>query len=413
MAKRPPMGGTSRKHRARAERERIQRRWILTGTLVTIVVVVGLLAYGWYDSRFIQPRIMIAEVNDAAITRAEFQGRVRLMQRQLLAQLNSYVQMESLFASDPNTLAQIRTLQSQIQGQLTNTELLGQQMIDQMIVDELVKQAAQERGIEVTRIEIDERIEQDFGYYADGTPTPLPTFTPFPTLTPDVTATTIAALTATPGSTPTTAPTSTPRPTATAYTFDAFEQDYDDFLGSLADFRILEADYIAFVEATLYREKLREAFEPDIPTEEEQVLISHILVQDKETGDEVLQRLEEGDEWADLVAEYSGDFATAEGEGLLGWRTLDELLNTYGQAGVAAYGIPTGEVGGPFQSDFGWHIFKVDDREERPLSEEALALAEQDAYNSFLNELRAEAEITINEDWVDHLPQSVAPAPTS
>jgi peptidyl-prolyl cis-trans isomerase D len=413
MAKRTPMGGTTRKHRARAERERIQRRWILTSTIVTIVVVVGLLAYGWYDSRYIQPKIVMAEVNDSTITRAEFQGRIRLMQRQLLAQLNSYVQMESLFASDPNTLAQIRTLQTQIQQQLTNTELLGQQVINQMIMDKLVKQAAQERGLEVTQIEIDKRIEQDFGYYADGTPTPLPTFTPFPTLTPDITATTVAALTATPGPTATTAPTSTPRPTATAYTVDAFEQDYETFLGSLADFRIREVDYRAFVEATLYREKLREAFTPDISTEEEQVLVSQILVEDKDTGEEVLQRLEEGDDWADLVAEYSADFATPEGEGLLGWRTLDELLSTFGQAGVAAYGIPAGEVAGPFQSDFGWHIFKVDDREVRPLSEEALALAEQDAYDSYLNDLRAEADITINEEWVDHLPQPIAPAPTS
>ncbi|MGD8864603.1 MAG: SurA N-terminal domain-containing protein, partial [Anaerolineales bacterium] len=154
MAKRPPMGGTTRKHRARAERERIQRRWILTGTIITFVLVLGVLVYGWYDSRFVQPKIVIAEVNDTTITNAEFQGRVRLMQRQLLAQLNSYVQMESFFAADPNTLTQIRSLQSQIQAQLSNVELLGQQVIDQLIVDELIKQAAQERGIEVTQVEI-------------------------------------------------------------------------------------------------------------------------------------------------------------------------------------------------------------------------------------------------------------------
>jgi hypothetical protein len=407
------MGGTTRKHRARAERERIQRRWILTGTIITIVLVLGLLAYGWYDSRFIQPNIVIAEVNGATITKAEFQGRIRLMQRQLLAQLNSYAQMESLFASDPNTLAQIRSLQSQIQAQLSNVELLGQQVIQQLIGDELIKQAALERGIEVTQADIEKRIQQDFGYFADGTPTPLPTFTPFPTVTPDVTATAIAALTATPGSSPTIAPTRTPGPTPTAYTFDAYEVDYDEFLDSLSDFRIRESDYLAFIEATLYREKFREAYEPDLPSEQEQVLVSQIIVPDRETGEEVLGKLEEGEQWGDLVAEYSQDFATVEDEGLIGWRTLGELLTTYGQAGVSAYSTIAGEVGGPFQSEFGWHLFRVEAREERPLSDEARALEEQEAYNNFLNQLQADAETTIIDEWVEHLPQSIAPVPTS
>jgi parvulin-like peptidyl-prolyl isomerase len=407
------MGGTTRKHRARAERERIQRRWILAGTIVTIVLVVGLLAYGWYDSRYVQPNIVIAEVDDATITTAEFQGRVRLLQRQLLAQLNSYVQMESFFGSDPATLAQIRELQNQVQSQLVNVELLGQQVIDQLVVDELVIQAAQERGIEVTQLEVNRRIEEDFGFYVEGTPTPPPTFTPFPTFTPDVTATTAAALTATPGPSPTTAPTSTPRPTPTAYTLDAFETDYDEFLNSLSDFRIKETDYLAFVEATLYREKLQEAFRSDVPEEEEQVLIKHILVEDQETGDEVLERLEQGEEWADLVAEYSRDVATVEDEGLIGWRTLSELLRTYGQAGVVAFGTAEGQVAGPFQSEFGWHLFRVEERAERPLSDEARALAEEQAYTNFLNELRAQAEIDINDEWVEYLPQSIAPAPTS
>jgi parvulin-like peptidyl-prolyl isomerase len=319
--------------------------------------------------------------------------------------------MESFFASDPNTLAQIRALQQQIQAQLSDTEILGQQVIDQLIVDELVKQAARERGIEVTQVEVDKRIEEDFGFYVAGTPTPLPTFTPFPTITPDVTATAEAALTATPGPSPTVAPTRTPRPTATAYTFDSFEQDYDEFLSSLADFRIRETDYLAFVEATLFREKLQAAYEPDIPAEQEQVLVSHILVPDLETGEEVLEKYNEGEEWAQLVADYSEDFATAGADGLIGWRTLGELLTTYGQAGVAAFSTLEGEISGPFQSEFGWHLFKIDEREQRPLSDEGLALARQEAYSNFLSDLRAEADITINQEWVDHLPQSVAPAP--
>ncbi|MDF1499810.1 MAG: peptidylprolyl isomerase [Anaerolineales bacterium] len=408
MAKRPPMGGVTRKHLARAERERIQRRWILAGTILTISLVVGLLAYGWYDSRFVQPKIVIAEVNGETITKAEFQGRVRLMQRQLLTQLNSYAQMESFFASDPNTLSQIRSLQSQIQAQLSDVEFLGRDVIDQVILDKLIIQEAMNRGIEVSQAEVQRRIEEDFGLYVDGTPTPLPTFTPFPTFTPDVTATAAAALTATPGASPTAAPTRTPRPSPTAYTVDAFEREYKEFMDSLSDFRIREEDYLAFVEAQLYREKLQEAYEPELPSEQEQVLIKQIIVPDLETGEEVLERLEAGEDWADLVIEFSQDPSAGSEEGSLGWRTLGELLTAYGQAGVAAFGTAEGEVSGPFQTEFGWHLFQVEERAERPLSDEARSLVEEQAYSNFLNTLRQEAEITINEEWVDHLPQPVA-----
>lgn len=407
MTKRRPMGGMSRKHRARAEREQIQRRWILIGTILTISLVVGLLAYGWYDSRFVQPKIVIADVNGAAITNAEFQGRVRLIQRQLLAQLSSYIQMESLFAADPNTLNQVRTLQSQIQAQLSDVEFIGQQVLDDLIEDELIVQAARAQGIEVTREEIDRRIEREFGYFSEGTPTPFPTFTPVPTITPDATATAVALLTATPGASATPAPSSTPRPTPTEYTQEAFEQDYQTFLESLSDFQIREADYLAFVETQLFREKLEQSFEPELPEDQEQILVRHILLPDLETGEEALDKLEQGEPWDEIVLEYSQDINTNALEGLIGWRTLEELLTTYGQAGVAAFGTETGEISGPFQSDFGWHIFQVEDRESRPLSAEAQALAVDAAYSSYLGDLRENAEISIDDSWVNHLPQPI------
>lgn len=407
MTKRRPMGGMSRKHRARAEREQIQRRWILIGTILTISLVVGLLAYGWYDSRFVQPKIVIADVNGAAITNAEFQGRVRLIQRQLLAQLSSYIQMESLFAADPNTLNQVRTLQSQIQAQLSDVEFIGQQVLDDLIEDELIVQAARAQGIEVTREEIDRRIEREFGYFSEGTPTPFPTFTPVPTITPDATATAVALLTATPGASATPAPSSTPRPTPTEYTQEAFEQDYQTFLESLSDFQIREADYLAFVETQLFREKLEQSFEPELPEDQEQILVRHILLPDLETGEEALDKLEQGEPWDEIVLEYSQDINTNALEGLIGWRTLEELLTTYGQAGVAAFGTETGEISAPFQSDFGWHIFQVEDRESRPLSAEAQALAVDAAYSSYLGDLRENAEISIDDSWVNHLPQPI------
>jgi hypothetical protein len=43
MAKQRPVPRTTKKHRARAERERIQRNWILGGTIITALVVIAVI----------------------------------------------------------------------------------------------------------------------------------------------------------------------------------------------------------------------------------------------------------------------------------------------------------------------------------------------------------------------------------
>ena len=130
--------GETKKHLARAERERIQRRWILTGTIAVAAVLVIVLGYGLYDTIFVQPYRAVAEVNEVTITAGEFTGRTRLLQRELLSQLTTYVQMESFFGSDPQILQQLRAQQLQIQTQLANPQVLGQDVLDTMILQTLL-----------------------------------------------------------------------------------------------------------------------------------------------------------------------------------------------------------------------------------------------------------------------------------
>ena len=114
--------GESKKHLARAERERRQRRWILGATITIAVILVLILAYGIYDTTFIQPFKTVAVVNGETITSGEFEGRVRLLQRELLSQLTSYLQMESFFGADPNILQEIRALQLQYRRKRTGCD---------------------------------------------------------------------------------------------------------------------------------------------------------------------------------------------------------------------------------------------------------------------------------------------------
>jgi parvulin-like peptidyl-prolyl isomerase len=392
----------SKKHLARAERERIQVRWLLGVIIAIAVVAIGILGYGWIDSVYIQPKKTVVTVNEDTITQGEFQGRIRIHQRELLGQLNSYMQMEQLFASDPQTLASIQELQNQIRTQLAYPELIGQEVIYSMIRETLIRQEAEKMGIRVLPEEIERRIQHSFGFYPEGTPTP------FPTPTPD--ATRVAAIAAASESTPEPSPTSTlpqtPFPTATPYVLEAYEVDYEQFLDSLSDFGISESDFFVYIEAQLLEEKVREQFDPEIDRMAEHVLLQHILIFDEEIAQEALEQLESGDAWADIVLEYSEDQNSRESSGDLGWKTLDDMVRFLGQMGLAAFSAQVDEIVGPIESQYGWHLLRIVDRQDREILETAYQEAVDNAFETWIDDLTTEAEITVVDDWQDHLPLS-------
>jgi hypothetical protein len=392
----------TKKHLARSERERIQSRWLLGVIIAIAVIAIGILGYGWIDSAYIQPKKTVVTVNEDTITQGEFQGRIRIHQRELLGQLNSYMQMEQLFASDPQTLASIQELQNQIRTQLAYPELVGQEVIYAMTRETLIRQEAEKMGIHVLPEEIERQIQQSFGFYPEGTPTPFPTPTPDATRVAAIAAASEA--TAEPSPTPTLP--QTPIPTATPYVLEAYEVDYEQFLDSLSDFGISEADFYVYIEAQLLEEKVREQFDPEIDRMAEHVLLQHILIFDEEIAQEALEQLESGDAWDDIVLEYSEDQSSRESSGDLGWNTLDDLVRILGQMGLAAFSAQVDEVVGPIESQYGWHLLRIVDRQDREILEAAYQEAVDNAFEAWIDDLTTEAEIIVVDDWQDHLPPS-------
>ncbi len=393
---------TTKKHLARAERERIQSRWLLGVIIAIAVVAIGILGYGLIDSAYIQPKKTVVTVNEDTITQGEFQGRVRILQRELLGQLNSYTQMEQLFASDPQTLATIQELQNQIRTQLAYPELVGQEVIYAMTRETLIRQEAEKMGIHVLPEEIERQLQHSFGFYPEGTPTPFPTPTPDATRVAEI----AAASESTAEPTPTSTLPQTPIPTATPYVLEAYEVDYAQFLDSLSDYGISEADFYTYIEAQLLEEKVREQFEPEIERAAEHVLIQHILVFDEEIAQEALEQLESGDAWDDIALEYSEDQSSRESSGDLGWKTQEDLVRILGQMGLVAFSTPVNEVIGPIESQYGWHLLRVVDRQDREISDAAYQEAVDNAFEGWIDDLTTEAEIIVVDDWQDHLPPS-------
>jgi foldase protein PrsA len=89
---------------------------------------------------------------------------------------------------------------------------------------------------------------------------------------------------------------------------------------------------------------------------------SHILVADEETANEVKEKLDNGDDFADLAKEYSTDEASAQEGGDLGYFSAGDMVAEFEDA---AYSLEKGEISDPVASQHGFHIIRVNDKREK------------------------------------------------
>ena len=129
----------------------------------------------------------------------------------------------------------------------------------------------------------------------------------------------------------------------------------------------------------------------------EEIHARHILVDSEEAAAALVGRLEVGEDFATLAQEASIGPSGPEG-GDLGWFGHDDMVPEFADA---AFALQAGEVSGPVQSPFGWHVIKVEERRAAPVPgyEEMVPtlrgqLAEQAIYER-IDALRADAEIEI------------------
>ena len=95
-------------------------------------------------------------------------------------------------------------------------------------------------------------------------------------------------------------------------------------------------------------------------TKAEQVDASHILVATEEIANEVIAKLGAGEKFEDLALEYSSDGSAANG-GKLGLFGRGDMVEPFEKA---AFSLPIGEISKPVQSNFGYHIIKVNSKIE-------------------------------------------------
>ena len=408
MSRRVSAPQVTRKHLARAERERIQRNWIVFGTILTAVLLIGILAYGWVDLNYLQALKPVAVVGGEEISIGQFQGRVKLVQADLLGQYQQYQQFAQLLGGNADTQSSIQQQLNQIEQQLANPSLLGQGILDSMVGDILIRNEANARGITVGLADVDKALQQGLGYFPEGTPTLVPTRTAdptelaAPTATPTAGSSPTSTASPTPGGSPTPTLSPTPRPTPTVFTEQAYETAVKDYLVSLeSSMGANEADVRARIEASLYSQKLQQAIGDEIPAEQDEVWARHILVADEETAKQLLAKLRAGEDWDGLAMEFSTDTSNKDRGGDLGWFPRGQMVSEFE---MAAFDGAVGEIVGPVQTSFGWHLIQVEGHEVRPVDAGVLSAQRQRAFSDWLAAQRDQAEIVITPGWEAFVP---------
>ncbi|MGE5267264.1 MAG: peptidylprolyl isomerase [Deltaproteobacteria bacterium] len=133
---------------------------------------------------------------------------------------------------------------------------------------------------------------------------------------------------------------------------------------------------------------------------EDEVQARHILVGSEDEAKKLIVRIEAGEDFAQLAKENSGDAGSKTQGGMLGYFGRGQMVPQFEEA---AFALEVGQVSKPIQSQFGWHVIKVEDRRQKPppsfdeVKDRLIGSMVQSKAQSIATDLRGKAKI----DYVD------------
>ena len=93
-----------------------------------------------------------------------------------------------------------------------------------------------------------------------------------------------------------------------------------------------------------------------------QVKASHILVEKEEEAKDILKKINEGNDFAELAKEFSKDPGSAAQGGDLGYFSKGMMVPEFEEA---AFSLKTGEISEPVKTQYGYHVIKVFDKVDK------------------------------------------------
>jgi len=131
----------------------------------------------------------------------------------------------------------------------------------------------------------------------------------------------------------------------------------------------------------------------------------HILVAEKKDADAIIAQLKKGASFEKLAQQKSKD-SSAQNGGDLGWNVPGAYVKPFGDAMVT---LKKGEyTKTPVQSQFGWHVIKLEDVKDAPKLEEIKQQLTQRLQQQQLQQMAADLKAKAK---IEYPAQAAAPAP--
>lgn len=151
-------------------------------------------------------------------------------------------------------------------------------------------------------------------------------------------------------------------------------------------------------EQTPTEEAIKEAYQEMTVDQEQEYKASHILVETEEKASEIIEKLNQDADFAELAREHSKDTSAAQG-GDLGWFSPEVMVEPFSDAVTR---LEKGEyTSQPVQTQFGWHVIRLEEvREATPPSIEEVRpqivqRLQSQMISDYLEKLREQAEVEI------------------
>ncbi len=172
---------------------------------------------------------------------------------------------------------------------------------------------------------------------------------------------------------------------------------YDDFTAVLRRSLLQREVSRALVIDDVGEDGLREQYDAT-PTDQAIVQADHILVETEEEARDIYEQVTAPgftrDDFLELAGRVSIDPSAAENSGSLASTPASQLVPEFAGAAVA---LEPGEISEPVQTEFGWHVIRLEDKQVTPYAEARERLLEDRAGVTFAGWMRERVgEIEVN-----------------
>jgi len=148
------------------------------------------------------------------------------------------------------------------------------------------------------------------------------------------------------------------------------------------------------IHIDLVTSAVRDAVTASAPRKAEHVRIRHILVSDQATAQSALEQIRQGQDFRTVARQVSEDGNSRASGGELGFLPKGAMPPAFEEA---AFALKPGKISEVVRSEFGFHIIQVMAIDpEHPVSPELWPVVQQQLFESWLADMRAKATIQRN-----------------